>query len=128
MKEKKKLSVSKLILSLLTIVPAFLSLISKVTALVGIETRLAGKSLLVILVLTFVLGSVITTTWISLLAMLGYYLIIIHWNIISILLAMLVLNFIFIGLIIFIISRQKRNLTFPEIRRQFHRAWNEEEC
>lgn len=123
MTHKKKLSVLQVIRHVVMIVPTIFSLAFKVAGLFSLEAKIAGRSLVIILMLGFLLGLLLTAFWLCLLTIFTVYLVSIHWSLLSALGLVAALNAIFILIVFVLILQHKNNLTFPEIRRQFHNAW-----
>ena len=80
MTHKKKLTISKAILKIIMLVPTLFSVFNNIRVLVGWEARRAGKSIAILLLLSILAGSIITTIWLCLLAMLFLYFISLHWS------------------------------------------------
>jgi hypothetical protein len=118
MTHKKKLTISKAILKIIMLVPTLFSVFSNISVLIGWEARRAGKSIAILLLLSIVAGSIITTIWLCLLAMLFLYLISLHWSEIQALLCIALLNAVLLIIIGIIMSKVKNNLSFPAVRRQ----------
>ena len=93
MAHKKKSSVGRTLLRVVTLVPTLFSVFNNVTALVGWEAKRAGKSAVSIVLFAFFAASLLTTIWVCLLAILFLYLVSIQWGQIQ---ALLVLSLIHI--------------------------------
>lgn len=92
-------------------------LVSDLAQLAKLEAQLAGRSLVKILALSFVIGTFITSTWLCILALIVYYLRLeFSWPITLSL--VIVLNLFSLGLIVAAIVTIKKNLFFPATRRQ----------
>lgn len=102
------------ILRYLMIVPVIYSLISHLFSLISSEAHLAKRSLTTIFILSFLVGSIITSTWLCLLAILFLYLISLPLSWIFALFLILILNIVIIMIIGLILLKAKENLFFPE--------------
>lgn len=109
------------IIKLMLLIPNLVNFFCNVITLVGMEARAAGKSIIIMIMLSIVLAFLVTTTWLLLLAMLFVYLTSLHWSMQLSLLAILLLNVVFILLISVIISKAKKNLSFPLLSQQCRR-------
>lgn len=115
---KKKPTLSKAILNLIVLIPTFFSILGKVVTLVEFEAQLAGKSLIQLVVLSVVFGTVVTATWVCVLAMLYTYFQSLLWSPYLSFSALILVNVLFLIVISFCLSRVKKNIFFPEIRNQ----------
>lgn len=115
---KKKPTLSKAILNLIFLVPTFFSILSKIATLVEFEARLAGKSLIRLIVLSIVFGTLLTATWLGVLAVLFSYLQSLLLTPLLSLFIILLLNIVLLVIIGFCLNSTKKNLLFPEIRNQ----------
>lgn len=121
MAEKKKHkthSFIKAILNLLVVIPTILNVASKISTLLSYEGRLAGKSLVRILILTFFCAMLLTSTWICILIMLF------HWFVEYVsfqiaLLFLILINLFLLTIIGIVIAKSGKNLTFPLTRKLF---------
>lgn len=119
---KKKLPLSKTLLGLLIGVPTLFSLVGKIINLIGLEARLAGKSLISIIILSVMLALLFTTTWICIMMMIFFYCISLSWSTIESLFIIMMLNIILIVIVSFGVGRFKKKLLFPETRRRIRHA------
>lgn len=115
---KKKPTLGKAILNLIVLVPTFVSILGKITTLVEFEAHMAGKSLIRLIVLSVVFGTLLTATWIGVLAILFSYLQSLLLTPLLSLFIILLLNIVLLIIIGFCLSSTKKNLLFPEIRNQ----------
>lgn len=118
MAHKKKRSMGRTLLKVVTLVPTLFSVFTNITALVGWEAKRAGKSVVTIILFAFFAAFLLTTIWLCLLGILFLYLVSLHWTEIQALLFIILVNVILLGVIGFVISKVKNNLTFPLIRKQ----------
>lgn len=122
MAKKKKPTLSRAILSLMVGIPALLSLTGRIKSLIGFEARLAGRSLVGIMILTIVYALLLSSSWLCVLAMLFVYLTSLLWSIQIILLTLLGINLIMLIIVGCIIRNYKKRLIFPETRHLLHDA------
>ncbi len=122
MASKKKPTLSRAILSLLIGMPSLIALVAKIISLIGIEARLAGRSLMSIIILSLTFALLITTTWSCLLIMLFLYLVSLTWSAQQALLIILSLNILLLIIIALSIAKFKKKLLFPETRRRIKHA------
>ena len=86
--------------------------------LAALEAELALKTLVILAVLIFILGAVITVSWLSIIALLFIYLLSLHMSMLSAIAVVVAVNlFVLISLCI-IMFKLKARLFFPVIRRQ----------
>lgn len=97
---------------------AYLKRITDLLHLAALEAQLAIKSLVVISMLTFLLSSIITVTWLSLLGLVFFYLTSIAFSSLAACSVVVGLNIIVLFLIFYFIYRLKENLFFPSTRHQ----------
>jgi len=115
---KQKSNLGKSIIKIIMAIPSIFNFIHHLTSLVGMEARLAGRSLIILVMLSIVGGILLAAIWICVLAMFYIYLIAWHWSPLQILALITVLNIVLLFIIGWVMSKFKRNLTFPETRRQ----------
>lgn len=120
MKEKKRKSIfGKTLLRLLLIIPNITGIFLHIGSLISQEARLAGKSLVSILVLAIIFSVLLITSWFCLLGMLlVYFITSLHWGWILSIAVILLLNLWLMLFVAYFISRLKKNLLFPETSRQ----------
>ena len=129
MATKKKATFSKALLNLLIVVPTLFSMINKAIMLIGLEARLAGRSIITIIIFTFVFGISLTSTWLCILAMLYNYFLSLHWSWQLAGSLIILLNLLLMIVSAIILSKSKNNLTFPVTRKHFlHSHSDEEDC
>ena len=115
---KKKSTLSKAVLNLIFLVPTFVSILSKIATLVELEARLAGKSLIRLIVLSIVFGTLLTASWLGMLAILFSYLQSLSLTPLTSLFILLLLNIVLLVIIGICLNSTRNNLLFPEIRNQ----------
>lgn len=118
MATKKRSGITRFIRNIFFLVPSLFSLITNMIRLIGYEAQLAGRSLIIIVVLCIFLATLLTSTWLCLLSMLFVYLIS-YLNLIVSLGIIFLLNLFLMLVVGIILARTKKNLLFPETRRQF---------
>jgi hypothetical protein len=116
--KKKGSSIFGFIKNLIFVVPNLFSLLTYVVTIAGYETRLALRSLIVILILAFVVGALVTTTWMGVLAMVYIYLVSIHWTPLASIAIVLLVNLVMLLIFAIIILKQRKNLSFIATRKQ----------
>lgn len=119
MAHKNKTSMARYILSAITVVPSLFRFSIGFVHSFSSEFRIAGKSIVSLLIFLVVFGILLTTTWICLLSLLFVYLTSLAWTALHALLLLLLINIVLVGIILIAILRLKRNLTFPETRQLF---------
>ncbi len=114
----KKKPPFKFLLRLLFAIPAIMSLASKVFTLIKIEARESGRNFVKIVILAIFSLIVLSSTWISALAILFFYLLEWHLTVPAALGILLAVNLLSLFIIMLSIVRSKKRLFFPETRRQ----------
>lgn len=117
-KKKSTSTVSKTILSLVVLIPTLFSLVRKTVALIGFEARLAGRSVVIISVLSLFVVILLSSTWLGMLAMLFFYLTSLQWSLQQSMLLIIAANILMLVIVWLVIVKVKKNLSFPETRRQ----------
>jgi uncharacterized membrane protein YqjE len=102
------------------IIQASIKIITGLMHLARLETHLARKSFIIIIVLIFCLGSLLTSTWLSLLVVLFIWLVSMHWSWLFSALIILFLNVVIFTSFLLSILKIKENLLFHATRRQLH--------
>lgn len=121
MAKRKKSILSKTILRLIFGIPAILSLLTTLSSLIKYEIRIAGRSLVCVLMLALFCALLLMSSWLCVLGLLFVYLMSLQWSLYGILLALLGINCFMFLIILLIIRRYKAKLSFPET----HRLLNE---
>ena len=116
MTKRKKPTLGKALINLVIGVPTLLSLMGRIGSLIGLEARLAGKSLVSIIVLAFLSALLLTSTWLCVLGMLFVYLTSLHWSTQLILLTLLGFNLILLIIVCRMMTKYKKRLLFPKTR------------
>ena len=100
----------------------FFKLVSDMTRLAKMEAELAGKSLVNIIILTFLLGSLLTSTWLCISALIAFALVSLQLGWLVSLAIVTLLNILLMVAIVVVIVSKKKNLSFPATRRQLQRT------
>ena len=87
--------------------------VSDLVHLAALEAQLALKTLVLIAVLVFLMGSVITALWLSVLTLIFVYLLSLHFSLLSASLVLVTINILVLSLICYVIIKVKTNLFFP---------------
>lgn len=118
MKQKKGFRYFKSIMNLVLVVPHIISLISNIMSLISKEARLAGKSLVMIIVLSLLFFMLLTVSWLCLFGLLFLHLISMQFSPEASLGIILLTHFVLLLIIGITISKVKNNLLFIRTRRQ----------
>ncbi|EKD54056.1 MAG: hypothetical protein ACD_60C00126G0002 [uncultured bacterium] len=114
MAKRNKFSLGDTVKNVIMLVPNIIGIVSDLAALVRLETQLAGKTIVTVLILSIMYAFLMISIWFCLLAMLFIYLVTsLQWSLMMSLLLLLGLNTLCLMIIGFIIVRIKRNLLFP---------------
>jgi hypothetical protein len=98
------------------------SMMREIAGLAVLESRLAVKSLLLIISLFFLVGFFLFSTWVCLLAAFSAWLVTLKLSWWLALIFAALLNIVLIVLMLIVIKIFRRNLAFPATRKQFQ-AW-----
>lgn len=115
---KKKRKVKNALSSVSTFVQAYLGRIKELFHLARLEAKLAYQTLLVIGILVFALGSLLTATWLSVLAMVFFYLVNLSYGYFSAACVVFGINALTMMLVVLLLYRIKCDLTFQQTRKQ----------
>jgi len=116
MADKEKSSFSKTIVSLIIAVPALYRLVNNFIALIELEAKLAERSLVRLFILYLVLGSLLTSVWLGILAMLSLYLVSLQLSWLMSLFIVFVMNILLLLIVGLIMLRVKHDFSFPRTR------------
>ena len=116
MAHKKRSTIGKYLLRAVMTVPMLFGVIGNIFSLLEIEARNTGRSIFYILMLCIFTVSVLTTTWVCLLAMLFLWLVSLQLSWQLSLFVLVVVNLVLLLLMIWMITALKKNLFFPETR------------
>lgn len=113
MADKKKDGFSSTVVKLVLLATNFFSFMDNLTALIKLEARLAGKSLVAIVILSFLIVTLITSSWLLILTMLYFYFISLQWTATFSIFILLLFNIFFLVIVGIILSKVKNDLLFP---------------
>lgn len=117
MKDKKKSILSKVLIQFIMAIPVIFGLISHAFSLIEWEAQRAKRSFVLILILWLVMGSLLTATWLCLLAMFFIYLSSLKLSLLLSLFIIFMLNIFLLLIVSLIILKIKNHLFFPVARR-----------
>lgn len=115
MKQKKALGIVFILKDLLQ---AYLKRLSDLSELAGLEAKLAGRTLITLVLLGVLMVFLILSTWFSLLLLLFVFLIYLHCSLILASSIITGLNVVALVILYFSMVKIKKNLYFPATRRQ----------
>jgi hypothetical protein len=118
MTAKNKPSLIRIIMELITIVPNLITLATNVTSLINLKSRLVGKNIFKIVLLSVVFSLLLTTSWLCLLGMLLVYFVSLPINPLVSLAIVFLINTLVLIIIGVILAKEKKNLFFSEARSQ----------
>ncbi|MDR3477394.1 MAG: phage holin family protein [Gammaproteobacteria bacterium] len=121
MEEENKVSFTGLITNLFQ---TSFKLVSDTISLANAEAHLAGRSLKEIVILSFFLAALLSTTWFCVIAMIVCYLVSMHFSWLAALSTVTLLNIFLMIVIGIVMLKLKHNLTFPATRRQLQFSGN----
>lgn len=113
MKDKNKLSLSRMLKDVIFMVPSLFFSVTNLTAIISAEAQLAVRSLIVLVILCFITAALLTTAWLCLLGMLLTFMLSMHLSLITSFLILFFCNVVLLVLVFFIISYYRRYLSFP---------------
>lgn len=124
-KKPESISIIKTILNAAIILPTLYNLVGKVFTLASYEAKLAGKSLIKIIIIAIVSGIVVATTWLCLLAIYGLFLVSLGWSYKTTLLIIVLINLFILGILALLIMYTEKNLSFRATRHHIRRAFRQ---
>ena len=107
---------------LIDFIICYIKRISDLIDLAALEAQLAFKSLVLIAVLIFLLSSAVTVCWLSVLVLIFFYLLSLHFSLLATSMMIVGINLVVIGLIFFMIYRIKPYLFFPSTVEQLNHS------
>lgn len=116
--EKKKYSISRFFTKMFMLVPNLISLAFHMTELIGAESRIAVKSIILIIMLSAIFGCLLVASWLCLMGVVCVYLVSLQLSWMSSLLIIFSLNILILIFIGIYIIRVKERLFFPATRYQ----------
>jgi uncharacterized membrane protein YqjE len=123
MDEDKGISIISVITDL---VSSYVERVSDLVNLAALEAQLAVKSLVAICMLIFVISSILTAFWITLLAFIFFCLVSLDYSQMLASLVLVIINIVMLSFLFYVIYRLKNNLFFPATREQLHYHTKEE--
>lgn len=113
---KKKISyLIRTIINIFFLLPPLFNLLMNLGRLIKYEVRVAGRSLVLLIILFICLGLLLTSIWICALIIL-FVLLNTHLSVLTSLMAIMGLNLLLALLVALVMSRVKEDLVFPETR------------
>jgi len=106
--------------SLIEFIVGSIKWISDLVHLAALEAQLAVKTLVILAVLVFILGTVMTACWLSVLAVIFFYLLSLHFSMLTASLCLVGINMLILGLLAITMYKLKANLFFPNTREQLN--------
>ena len=103
------IDISMFVFSLFKIVPNFILLIE-------LEARSAGKSIIALLILYLIAGTLITSIWLCILAMCFVYFISLNLSWLLSLFIIVIVNILLLVITALVITKSKNNLSFEKTR------------
>jgi uncharacterized membrane protein YqjE len=100
------------------LIHAYVKRITDLVQLAGLEARLAGKTLIQISILIYIVSVLLISTWFCMLLLLFIYLVSLQFTWVVAAFIITILNVALLFVTIFSILKIKRNLFFPATRRQ----------
>jgi hypothetical protein len=110
---KKRSTVSKTVVNLLLLLPSLLSLFSNLTSLIKIQAGVAGKRLIVLIVLAVAIAFLLLSSWLCLLALLFIYLTSLQLSMVMCVSIIFIANTILLFIVSLAALRVKNNLLHP---------------
>jgi len=126
-KRPESVSILRTILNAAIILPTLYNLVGKVFTLASYEAKLAGKSLIKIIIIAIVSGIVVAATWLCLLAIYGLYLVSLGWSYQATLFIILLINLLILVILAILIMYTEKNLSFRATRHHIRRAFRKTE-
>lgn len=117
MASKKRHEMGAFIRQLIMLIPNILNLVTNLTSLIQLETKLAGRSLVTLISLAVVFGTLLVSSWLIVMGIIFLILQTYQWSLMQALLLVFALNIVLLGLIGFLLAREKKELFYPGTRR-----------
>lgn len=114
MEEKNK----NLIQEIIILIQSYISMIGDTYKLLILETKLTGKSLISILVLSFFIAFLVASLWISLIFVGSVSLLMNGWSAVSVLLSVLLLHLVIMLSLFLLLKSHQKNIGFPATQEQ----------
>jgi hypothetical protein len=119
MENENKASIVKIVAN---VFQSVFKLFRDITILASAEARLARASAANLIIMVFVLGALLTCTWLTLLGLLIAYLLSIKISLVFALASAVVINLFLLMIVLLIMLKLKSNLFFPATRKQISRT------
>ena|SRR5436190_16740552 len=113
MKDKKKLSLGRILKDVIFMVPSLFFSVTNLTAIISAEAQLAIRSVILLAILCLLAAALLTTAWLCLLGMLFTWLLTLHLSLVISFLILFFCNVFLLLIITFAISYYRRYLSFP---------------
>ena len=117
MAKTKSNFLSKYVMDMAIFVFTLFKSIPNLISLIEIEANTARKSFVLILILYLIAGVLLTSTWLSILAMFFIYLVSLHLSSMASIFIIIAINILLLAVITVMILKSKKNLSFPKTRR-----------
>ena len=114
MKQNKGFRFIKRMMDLVLVVPHIISLLSNIMSMVGKEARLAGKSIVMIIMLSLLFSMLLAVSWLSLLGIIYLHLTSMQFSAEASLGIILLINVVLLIIIGVIISKVKNNPCYSQ--------------
>jgi len=98
--------------TVMDLISSYIKRVSDLTRLMKLEAQLAVKTLAVLAVLVFILGSILTTFWLSVLVVVFFYLLSLNYTFLSAAFFIAGINLVILAGIFLVIYKLKDNLFF----------------
>jgi hypothetical protein len=121
-KKPESSSIVKTILNLVILLPTLYNLVGKIVALASYEARLAGKSLIKIIIIAIMSGILLASTWLCLSAIYGLYLVSLGLSYQVTLFVIVLVNLLILCIFAILIMYTEKNLSFRATRHHLRRA------
>lgn len=115
--KNKKGTFIKIIMDLILIFPSVISLFSNIASLITMEARLAGNSIFVIALFSMIFASLLSVSWLCLLALLFMYFTSMHLGTVFSLFFVFLINTLILLVIGLVMLKVKNNLLHPTARK-----------
>ena len=114
---KKQFKLGRIITNSLLVVPLVFNFLDNLMQLVKLEASIAGRNIVIILMLAIVAACLLTSTWICVLIIL-FYLLIAHLSLIQTMLVIIAFNLLLLLILSLTVSRLQKTILFPKTRKQ----------
>ena len=107
-----------LLTAITNLVLLYIKRVSDLVNLAAIEAQLALKTLVILAILIFIVGSLLTACWITILTFIFFYLVSLNLSYLISSAIIVGINITVLAIVLFIIYKIKDNLFFPATRHQ----------